>query len=144
MERCYLMAHVEQLHSQTIRLSSNNDAMGRLIKFSALSRNGHLIAHKLPPLLPQRVAPLQSTEVLNCFTFLSIVGACCLANATFSRRKVEVGQFLMASMLTTCTELVAWRRPIEFYCMIAGLAMHAKDNAIIKLSKKIAEGFGGS
>ena len=36
------MAHVEQLHSQTIRLSSNNDTMGHLIKLGALSQNGHL------------------------------------------------------------------------------------------------------
>ena len=125
MERCHMMAHVEQLHSQTIRLSSNNDAMGRLIKFSALSQNGHLsydaltqvvrrndpirylhlqhhyerhveflVAHKLPPLLPRRVASLQSTEVPNCFTFLSVVGACCLANATFSSSASEKKTFV--------------------------------------------------
>ncbi|GMN55044.1 hypothetical protein TIFTF001_024164 [Ficus carica] len=121
LQRCSSMAHLKQLHSRTIRLglSSDNDSMGRLIKFCSLSQSGDLnYALHLFDQMPQPDAFIYNTIIRgllnshfptdcllfylrmlhrcvspNRFTFPSLVGSCCLANA------VEEGRQLHAHIL---------------------------------------------
>ena len=64
------MAHLKQLHSRAIRLglSSDNDAMGRLIKFCAVSENGDLsCALQLFDQMPQPDAFIYNTIMRGLF-----------------------------------------------------------------------------
>ncbi|KAK9734855.1 hypothetical protein RND81_04G167800 [Saponaria officinalis] len=105
LERCSSMAELKQLHSQIIKLglSSDNDVMGRALKFCALSNSGDLwYAHQLLDKMPQPDAFLYNTLIrghlecdfaLECihlylrmledsvlpnnFTFPPLIRACC-------------------------------------------------------------------
>ncbi|KAK6265181.1 hypothetical protein QUC31_016018 [Theobroma cacao] len=109
LQTCSSMAHLKQHHSHLIKLglSADNDAMGRIIKFCAISENGHLdYGLHLFDTLPhpdafiyntlirgylQRQQPthcilfylqmLQHSVFPNKFTFPCLIRACSLANA---------------------------------------------------------------
>ncbi|XP_022722393.1 pentatricopeptide repeat-containing protein At5g66520-like [Durio zibethinus] len=109
LETCSSMAHLKQHHGQFIKLglSADNDAMGRLIKFCAVSENGDFdYALHMFDILPQPDAfiynillrgYLQRQEPSRCillylqmlhdsvfpnkFTFPSLIRACSIDNA---------------------------------------------------------------
>ncbi|KAF8387716.1 hypothetical protein HHK36_026370 [Tetracentron sinense] len=121
LESCSTMADLKQFHSQIIRLglSADNDAMGRVIKFCAVSDSGDLnYALKVFDTIPQPDAfiyntiirgYLQSHFTRNCilfyfqmlrdsvapnrFTFPSVIRACCVDNA------IEEGKQIHAHVL---------------------------------------------
>ncbi|KAF8387717.1 hypothetical protein HHK36_026371 [Tetracentron sinense] len=121
LESCSTMADLKQFHSQIIRLglSADNDAMGRVIKFCAVSDSGDLnYALKVFDTIPQPDAfiyntiirgYLQSHFTINCilfysqmlrdsvapnrFTFPSVIRACCVDNA------IEEGKQIHAHVL---------------------------------------------
>lgn len=108
LDRCLSMAELKQFHSQIIRLglSSDNDVMGRAIKFCALSKSGDLdYAHQLFDKMPHpdpfiyntlirgylqcRLAKecfllylrmLEDSVMPNNFTFPSLIRSCCIEN----------------------------------------------------------------
>ncbi|XP_010251726.1 PREDICTED: pentatricopeptide repeat-containing protein At5g66520-like [Nelumbo nucifera] len=117
VEFCSTMAQLKQFHSQIIRLglSTDNDAMGRIIKFCAISESGDLnYALKVFDKLPHPDAfiyntiirgyleaqltrnciffyfrMLQDSVAPNRFTFPSILRACCMDNATEEGKQIH-------------------------------------------------------
>ncbi|XP_021716208.1 pentatricopeptide repeat-containing protein At5g66520-like isoform X1 [Chenopodium quinoa] len=117
LDKCSSMAELKQLHSQIIRLglSSDNDVMGRAIKFCALSKSGDLVyAHQLFDKMPQPDAFIYNTLIrgyLQCylareclilylrmlqdsvfpnnFTFPSLVRACCIDNWVVEGKQIH-------------------------------------------------------
>ena len=117
LETCSTMAELKQYHSQLIRLglSADNDAMGRVIKFCAVSKNGDLgyalqvfdtIPHPdafiyntimrgyLQYQLPRNCIHLYSQMLQdsvepNRFTFPSVIRACCNDNAIEEGKQVH-------------------------------------------------------
>jgi pentatricopeptide repeat protein len=115
------MAELKQYHSQLIRLglSTDNDAMGRLIKFCAISKNGDfnyalqvfdtipqpdafiyntIMRGYLQSQLPRHCIRFYSQMLLesvtpNRFTFPSVIRACCNDNA------IEVGKQVHAHVV---------------------------------------------
>ncbi|KAM0962420.1 hypothetical protein ACFX13_021969 [Malus domestica] len=117
LESCSTMAELKQLHSQVIRLglAADNDAMGRVIKFCALSKNGDLgYALQVFDAMPQPDAFIYNTVMRgylqyqlprdcivlysqmlqdfvtpNRFTFPSVVRACCADGAVGEGKQVH-------------------------------------------------------
>ncbi|KAJ4721893.1 Pentatricopeptide repeat-containing protein [Melia azedarach] len=121
LESCSTMAELKQHHSQIIKLglSADNNAMGRVIKFCALSKNGNMgYAEKVFDTIPkpdtfiynvimngylQRQLPrysivlysqmLQDFLAPNNFTFPCALGACCNDNAVEEGKQVHAHVF---------------------------------------------------
>ncbi|KAH0993210.1 hypothetical protein GBA52_004693 [Prunus armeniaca] len=117
IESCSTMAELKQLHSQVIRLglAADNDAMGRVIKFCALSKNGDLgyalqvfdtMLHPdafiyntvmrgyLQCQLPRNCIVLysqmlQDSVTPNKYTFPSVIRACCNDDAIGEGKQVH-------------------------------------------------------
>ncbi|KNA11900.1 hypothetical protein SOVF_130360 [Spinacia oleracea] len=117
LDKCSSMAEVKQLHSQIIRLglSSDNDVMGRAIKFCALSKSGDLVyAYQLFDKMPHPDAfiynilirgylqchlareclilylrMLKGSVLPNNFTFPSLVRACCINDWVEEGRQIH-------------------------------------------------------
>ncbi|XP_043690567.1 pentatricopeptide repeat-containing protein At5g66520-like [Telopea speciosissima] len=117
LKSCSAMAELKQFHSQIIRLglSADNDAMGRIIKFCAVSESGDLnYAQKMFDGIPQPDAFIYNTVIRgylqaqltrNCihlysqmlqasvspnqFTFPLVVRACCVHNAVEEGKQVH-------------------------------------------------------
>ncbi|XP_042497620.1 pentatricopeptide repeat-containing protein At5g66520-like [Macadamia integrifolia] len=117
LESCSTMAELKQFHSQMIRLglSADNDAMGRIVKFSAISEFGDLnYAQKVFDGIPQPDAfiyntiirgylqaqltrnciqlycqMLQASVIPNQFTFPPVVRSCCVHNAVEEGKQVH-------------------------------------------------------
>ncbi|KAL5538067.1 hypothetical protein UlMin_042277 [Ulmus minor] len=117
LQSCSSMAELKQLHSQIIRLglSTDNDAMGRLIKFCAVSKNGDLgYAYQMFDEIPHPDAfiyntimrgelqwelprsrilmylrMLEDSVLPNRYTFPSVVRACCLCDAVEEGKQVH-------------------------------------------------------
>ncbi|KAK9288226.1 hypothetical protein L1049_016675 [Liquidambar formosana] len=117
LESCSAMAELKQYHSQIIRLglSADNDAMGRVIKFCALSTSGDLgyalqVFERIPHpdafiyntiirgylqcQLTQNCIlfyskMLQESVAPNKFTFPSVIRACCISNAMEEGKQVH-------------------------------------------------------
>lgn len=121
LKSCSSMSELKQFHSQIIRLglSTENDTMGRLIKFCAVSKNGDLdYALLLIKTIPYPDAFIYNTLIRgylqlqspracillylqmlrkcvlpNNFTFPSLIRACCIDNA------IEEGKQIHAHVL---------------------------------------------
>ncbi|XP_028778360.1 pentatricopeptide repeat-containing protein At5g66520-like [Neltuma alba] len=117
VESCSSMAELKQHHSFFIKLglSTNNDAMGRIIKFCSLSSNGNfpyavrvfcttpnpdvfiyntIMKGYLQNHLPRNCILLYSlmleeSLVPNSFTFPSVIRACCVDNAIKEGKQVH-------------------------------------------------------
>ena len=117
LKSCSSMSELKQYHSQIIRLglSTDNDAMGRLVKFCAVSKNGDLdYALLLFKTIPNPDAYIYNTlirgylqlqfpraclllylEMLhkcvlpNKFTFPSLIRACCIDNAIEEGKQIH-------------------------------------------------------
>ncbi|KAA8528166.1 hypothetical protein F0562_035583 [Nyssa sinensis] len=117
LESCSTMAELKQYHSQIIRfgLSSDNDAIGRVIKFCAVSNSGDLgYALKVFDTLPHPDAFIYNTIIRgylqcqltrNCiflysqmlrgsvtpnkFTFPPVIRACCVESAIEEGKQVH-------------------------------------------------------
>ncbi|KAF5196115.1 Pentatricopeptide repeat [Thalictrum thalictroides] len=121
IESCSTMAELKQFHSKFIRhgLSSDNDAMGRVIKFCAVSElgdlnyalqvfdripqpdtfiyntliKGYLQAHLIDKCILFYSRMLEELVEPNSFTFPLVVKACCVSNA------IEEGKLVHAHVL---------------------------------------------
>ena len=117
LDRCSSMAELKQFHSQIIRLglSSDNDIMGRAIKFCSLSKSGDLdYAHQLFDKMPHPDAFVYNTLLRGClqcrlaeecfllylrlledsvmpnnFTFPSLIRSCCIENWVEEGRQIH-------------------------------------------------------
>ncbi|KMT05310.1 hypothetical protein BVRB_7g174460 [Beta vulgaris subsp. vulgaris] len=117
LDKCSSMAELKQLHSQIIRLglSSDNDIMGRAIKFCAFSKCSDLVyAHQMFDKMPHPDAfiyntlirgylqcqlvrecfilylqMLQDSVMPNNFTFPSLIRACCIDNWVEKGRQIH-------------------------------------------------------
>ncbi|XP_019154782.1 PREDICTED: pentatricopeptide repeat-containing protein At5g66520-like [Ipomoea nil] len=117
VESCSTMAELKQLHAQFIKLglSCDNDAMGRVIKFCAISESGDLnyalkvfdtlpepdtfiyntiIRGYLKSQFPESSVPFYSKMLLNSvipnnFTFPPLIRCCCVANAIGEGKQVH-------------------------------------------------------
>ncbi|XP_058077061.1 pentatricopeptide repeat-containing protein At5g66520-like [Magnolia sinica] len=117
LESCSTMSELKQFHSQIIRLglSSDNDAIGRVLKFCAISEFGDLnYALQLFDRIPQpdafiyntiirgqlqtqstRTCILLYTQMLcrsvlpNKFTFPSVIRACCIEDSIEEGKQVH-------------------------------------------------------
>ncbi|OVA16655.1 Pentatricopeptide repeat [Macleaya cordata] len=117
LESCSTMAELKQFHSKIIRLglSKDNDAMGRVIKFCAISKSGDLnYALKVFDEIPHPDTFIYNTIIRgycqaqltkNCillysqmlqesvfpnkFTFPCVVRACCIGNAIEEAKQIH-------------------------------------------------------
>ncbi|KAG9459946.1 hypothetical protein H6P81_004454 [Aristolochia fimbriata] len=121
LESCANMANLRQFHSQIIRLglSDDNDTMGRIVKFCAVSDSGdfnyalevferipepdafiyntilrgHLRAQSTRNSIHLYVRMLERSIVPNKFTFPSLIRACCMENAIDEGKQVHAHVF---------------------------------------------------
>ncbi|CAH9110136.1 unnamed protein product [Cuscuta epithymum] len=117
VESCSTMAELNEVHAQTIKLglSSDNNAMGRVIKFCAISESGDLnyalkvfdtlpepdtfiyntiIRGYLKRGLPKRAIVFYSQMLMtsvwpNSFTFPPLIRCCCLTNMTGEGKQIH-------------------------------------------------------
>ncbi|CBI24015.3 unnamed protein product, partial [Vitis vinifera] len=95
LDSCSTMAELKQYHSQIIRLglSADNDAMGRVIKFCAISKSGYLRWQLARNCIFMYSRMLHKSVSPNKFTYPPLIRACCIDYA------IEEGKQIHAHVL---------------------------------------------
>ncbi|GMH14171.1 hypothetical protein Nepgr_016012 [Nepenthes gracilis] len=105
LEKCSTMAEIKQFHSQIIRLglSSDNDVMGRVIKFCAVAESGDLrYAHKMFEKMPHPDAFIYNT-LIRGYLQCHLIRECILLYLQILQDSVTPNKFTFPSLLRACS-----------------------------------------
>ncbi|XP_076953203.1 pentatricopeptide repeat-containing protein At5g66520-like [Bidens hawaiensis] len=120
LESCSTMEKLKQYHSQLIKLGlqSDNDAMGRVIKFCATSKNGHLgYALKVFDNIPQPDTFIYNT-IFRGYLQYHLTEDCIYLYIHMLHASVTPNNFTFPSVIKACTFNIDVKQGLQIHAQV--------------------------
>lgn len=105
LESCSAMSELKQYHSQIVRLglSSDNDSIGRVIKFCAINKSGNLTyALKVFDTIPRPDAFIYNTIIRGHLQSEFVTNNCILLFSQMLEKSITPNKFTFPSVIRVC------------------------------------------